>query len=86
MPANPGKPDKQLEWLGDRSALLSELQDELAKSDRTGDVDDVVKKMIADLENVAEILEGEGWDRSGDIAEALRHTLANWPPKMEYDL
>lgn len=86
VPANPGKPDKQLEWLGDRSALLSEIQDELAKDDRTGDVDDIVKGMIADLTNVAEILEGEGWDGTGDIAEALRHTLASWPPKLEYDL
>lgn len=88
VPANPGKPDKQLEWLGDRSALLSEIQDELAKDDRTGDVDDLVKELISEIGNVEEIMREHGGWTEGDLQDALFALIerAEKAPKLEYDL
>lgn len=88
VPANPGKPDKQLEWLGDRSALLSGIQDELAQSDRTGDVDDIVKEMIAELDGVEAIMREHGGWTEGELSDAIFALIdrAEKAPKLEYDL
>lgn len=87
VPTNPGRPDKQLEWLGDRSALLSEIQDELAKSDRTGDVDDIVKEMISTLDQAEALLMQSQWlSEGGDFLTALETVLGVAKPQMEYDL
>lgn len=81
------KPAKVVEWLGDRSQELDEVralfsEEELSESG----VADAMRERLDELEGVTDILKGEGWDGDGDLVEALRHTLASWPPKMEYDL
>lgn len=88
--SNPDDAAKALEWIGDRSDLLKEIEDALTENGRepegTDNAADTVKHLLKDMREIEEILEGEGRDGAGDIAEALRHTLANWPPKLEYDL
>lgn len=84
--SNPDDAVKALEWIGDRSNLLAEIEKQFEEADRKGDVDDAVKAALGELGEIRDILEAEGWDGEGDIVEALRHTLANWPPKLEYDL
>jgi hypothetical protein len=44
-----GKPAKAVEWLGDRSNLLEEIEKLLEDAGRKGDVDDVVKAMLEEL-------------------------------------
>lgn len=39
-------PQRALEWIGDRSNLLAEIEKLLKASGRTGDVDDEIKKLI----------------------------------------
>lgn len=39
-------PQRALEWIGDRSNLLAEIEEFLKASGRTGDVDDEIKKLI----------------------------------------
>ena len=84
--SNPTDAVRALEWLGDRSNLLGEIEKQLEEAKCTGDADDAVKTAFGELEEIADILKAEGWDGEGDIVEALRHTLASWPPKLEYDL
>lgn len=44
--SNPDDAEKALEWVGDRSNLLAEIEELLKTSGRTGDVDDEIKKLI----------------------------------------
>jgi hypothetical protein len=44
--SNPDDAEKALEWVGDRSNLLGEIEELLKASGRTGDVDDEIKKLI----------------------------------------
>lgn len=44
--SNPDDAEKALEWVGDRSNLLAEIEELLKASGRTGDVDDEIKKLI----------------------------------------
>lgn len=88
LPEMKDRPAKQLEWLGDRSALLSELQDELAQSGYTGDVDDIVKEMIAELDDVEAIMREHGGWTEGELSDAIFALIdrAEKAPKLEYDL
>jgi hypothetical protein len=44
--SNPDDAEKALEWVGDRSNLLAEIEELLKASGRTGDVDDEIKRLI----------------------------------------
>lgn len=44
--SNPDDAAKALEWIGDRSNLLAEIEELLKASGRIGDVDDEIKKLI----------------------------------------
>lgn len=83
--SNPDDALKAAEWLGDRSNLLQEIEEELTKAGHKGDADDVVKAMIGTLADAEAILEAAGWPGDGDFIAALQ-ALAERPAPMEYDL
>lgn len=58
--SNPDDALKAVEWLGDRSNLLAEIERLLEKAGHTGDVDDVVKKLCEDLEEARAVLSENG--------------------------
>jgi hypothetical protein len=88
-PDHKGGPSHKLEWLGDRSNLLGEIESELERA-RTlqdpvsGDADDTVKELLGRLEEAEAILTANGWTE-GDFLDALQ-ALADRPPTKEYDL
>jgi hypothetical protein len=43
------KPAKSVEWLGDRSNMLKEIEKHLAEAGHEGDADDAVKAVIGEL-------------------------------------
>lgn len=51
---------KAVEWLGDRSNLLTEIEEQLEKAGHAGDVDDVIKKLCEDLVEAREVLAENG--------------------------
>jgi hypothetical protein len=79
------KPEKAMEWLGDRSNLLAEIEKELEEAKRPGDVDDAVKDLLKTMADAEAILEAAGWPGDGDFIEGIQ-ALANRPEPMEYDL
>lgn len=84
-PEHRGNPNKALEWLGDRSNLLKEIEDQLKDDGRDGDADDVIKEMLGTLAEAEEILEATGWPADGDFIDGIQ-ALAERPAPMEYDL
>jgi hypothetical protein len=79
------KPEKALEWLGDRSNLLADIEEELKQAGREGDADDAVKEMIDTLADAEKILEEHGWPGT-DFLDALENLAENAPTPTEYDL
>lgn len=69
--SNPDDAEKALEWVGDRSNLLAEIEDQLKEAKRPGDVDDEIKEMIGTLADAEAILEAAGWPGM-DFLEALQ--------------
>lgn len=76
------KPEKQMEWVIDRSNLLGEIEKEIEEAavlPTTGanglpiqrDTDDAVKELLAMLGDAQDILETAGWPGDGDFIEAL---------------
>jgi hypothetical protein len=85
------RPERAMEWLGDRSNLLADIEKELKEANRNGDVDDVVKELLGTMEQAEAILEAAGWP-GGDFLEALQglaERAARAPEEVEiipYDL
>lgn len=79
------KPEKQVEWLGDRSHLLAEIEKQLQDAGRDGDADDIVKEMLDELEQAKSLLEDHGWT-GFNFLDALGKLAENAPTPMEYDL
>ncbi len=80
-----GDEAKRVEWLGDRSDLLDEI-DELLKGDgRTGDPDDEVKALIGSLADAEAALRKSGHWTEGDFLDALA-LLIERAPVLQYDL
>lgn len=82
--SNPDDAAKALEWLGDRSKLLEEIEHELDKAGYSGDIDEQVKGILAKLEDAELIVRAAGW-KTGDFLDALQ-TLADRIKPLEYDL
>lgn len=83
------KPEKQCEWLGDRSNLLEEIEKELDKDGRTGDTDDQIKEMLETLDNIRVALGLPETATDEDLETAVQELAdreAKTPPAMEYDL
>lgn len=84
--SNPDDALKSVEWLGDRSNLLRDIEKELEDAKRPGDVDDVIRELLATLKAAEAILEEQGWPGDGDFIEGI-HALADRPESpLEYDL
>lgn len=85
------KPEKQMEWVIDRSNLLQDIEKELDEDGRTGDTDDQVKALLETLGNIREIVGLEG-GTDEDLEEAVRtlaERAARAPEEIEvmtYDL
>lgn len=89
--SNPDDASKALEWIGDRSNLLTEIEDQLKEAKRDGDVDDIVKEMIGTLADAEAILEAAGWPGMDfiDALQGLADRAARAPEETEivtYDL
>lgn len=90
------KPEKQLEWVIDRSDLLGEIEDHLKEAGHepqgTDDAADKVKELLSILSEADAILEAAGWPGDGDLIEALQglaERAARAPEEIEvmtYDL
>lgn len=79
------KPEKVVEWLGDRSNLLDELKEEFGKHNRTGDIDDETREVLETLADAETILRKRGHWTEGEFLDALA-TLAEREPALKYDL
>lgn len=76
---------KALEWIGDRSNLLKQIEEELDKDGRSGDVDDQVKQLIETVASIRNILSlEEGTDE--DLEIAIQGLMDREPKTVEYDL
>lgn len=84
VPDKKGKPDHQLEWLGDQVAILDEIREELEKHELTGDPDDAVKEVLETLDTAEDTLRNRGHWKDGEFLDAL-FTLAERSP-LQYDL
>lgn len=86
------KPEKQMEWVIDRSNLLGEIEDQLKEAKRDGDVDDEIKDLLATMAQAEALIERAGWPGNGDFIEALETIIerAERAPEeievMTYDL
>lgn len=80
---------RALEWLGDRSGLLEEIERQFTDAGRepegTEDVGDVVRGLLEDLAEAEAILEAAGVAGEGTFLDQLR-ALAERPAPLEYDL
>lgn len=88
-PEHRGNPSKALEWLGDRSQMLAEIETHLENSSiGPGDADDLVKQTLDELGSVEEIMREHGGWTEGDLQDALFALIerASKAPAMEYDL
>lgn len=75
---------KKLEWIGDRSHLLGEIQDELQKHKFEGDTDDVVRDLAETHRTIEGLLRDKGLlADDGDILESVLQLLERVP---QYDL
>jgi hypothetical protein len=89
------KPEKQMEWVIDRSNLLEEIEDELREKGKapegTADTADAVKELLGTMAEAEAILEAAGWPGT-DFIEALQglaERAARAPEEIEvmtYDL
>lgn len=79
------KPEKMVEWLIDRSDLLTEIEEELKKAGHDGDADDSVREILGTLKAGEEILEEHGWPGT-NFLDALEKLAEATPTPMEYDL
>lgn len=79
------KPEKAMEWLGDRSNLLAEIEKALEEAGHKGDADDVIKGLIGTLADAEKILEDHGWPGT-DFLNALENLAENALTIPEYDL
>lgn len=83
------KPAKALEWLGDRSALLVEIEEQFQKASREGDADDIVREVLDELNNVETIMREHGGWTEGDLQDALFALIkraGKAPQPLQYDL
>lgn len=81
-----GTPARQLEWIGDRSKLLAEIETALGDANRVRDVDDEIKDMLTTLEQAEALLMQSRWlSEGGDLISALESVLGCAKPQ-EYDL
>lgn len=95
------KPEKALEWLGDRSDVLKEIEtalEEAGRKEKLGangkprswyDSDDAVKDLLTEREEIEDLLAAEGIEAEGELVDAIRklcERAAKAPPAMEYDL
>lgn len=48
-PALRGDPQEQLEWLGDRSNLLVDIENQLKQAGLTGNADNMIRQLLAEL-------------------------------------
>jgi hypothetical protein len=76
-------PQRALEWLGDRSNLLKEIEEELDKDGRTGDTDDVVRELLGEIDDIKMALKMHGFELD-EFFEAITKPEASL--KVEYDL
>lgn len=87
--SNPDDASKALEWLGDRSNLLAEIEEKLRDADRaptgTSDTADAVREMISTLGEAEDILEAAGWPGGSDFIAGIE-ALVQRPAPPEYDL
>lgn len=86
--SNPDDAAKALEWIGDRSNLLKEIEEELDKDGRTGDTDDQVKALLETLAKIRDIIGVPDTATDEDIENAIQALVDRAPaaPAMEYDL
>jgi hypothetical protein len=85
--SNPDDAAKALEWIGDRSNLLKEIEEELDKDGRTGDTDDQVKVMLETLAKIREIIGAPDTATDEDLEIAVQELVDAVPAKeMTYDL
>lgn len=85
--SNPDDAAKALEWIGDRSNLLKEIEEELDKDGRTGDTDDQVKAMLETLAKIREIIGAPDTATDEDLEIAVQELVDAVPAKeMTYDL
>lgn len=82
------KHTQMLEWLGDRSNLLGDIEDDLERAGYDGDADDSIKGMIGTVEEIEDIMREHGGWVEGDLQDALFALIerADQAPKREYDL
>jgi hypothetical protein len=76
-------PQRALEWLGDRSNLLKEIEEKLAEDGRTGAVDDVVRELLGEIDDIKMALKMHGLELD-EFFEAITKPEASL--KVEYDL
>lgn len=68
-----GKPEKQLEWIGDRSHLLDELKEKFEQHGYTeGDVDDRLAEVLDTLATAEDTLRKRGHWQDGEFIDALQ--------------
>jgi hypothetical protein len=85
--SNPDDAEKALEWLGDRSNLLKEIEEELDKDGRTGDTDDQVKALLETLAKIREIAGVPDTATDEDVENAIQALVDAAPTKeLTYDL
>lgn len=84
--SNPDDASKALEWVGDRSNLLGEIEKALDKDGRTGDVDDQVKALLDLVENIRTILLLPDEATDEDMETAIQGLMDREPKTLEYDL
>jgi hypothetical protein len=85
--SNPDDAPKALEWIGDRSNLLKEIEEELDKDGRTGDTDDQVKALLETLAKIREIAGVPDTATDEDVENAIQALVDAAPTKeLTYDL
>jgi hypothetical protein len=78
----PKELSRAMEWVGDRSDLLKEIEAELDKDGRTGDTDDQIKAMLETLENIRTALGLPDTATDEDLATHIQ-ALADREPEDE---
>ncbi|MFL6707972.1 MAG: hypothetical protein ACJ8HI_07175 [Massilia sp.] len=85
--SNPDDAAKALEWIGDRSNLLKEIEEELDKDGRTGDTDDQIKALLETFAKIRDIIGVPDTATDEDIENAIQALVDAAPAKeLTYDL
>lgn len=84
--SNPDDASKALEFVGDRSNLLGEIEKLLDEDGRTGDTDDQVKALLELVENIRTILLLPDGATDEDMENAIQGLMDREPKTLEYDL